>query len=656
MVKTEFDFYEKNSITARLKEGERLSITSKMAQIAEGALTALCVDLKENCFQTGFWTSYSCSEWPLIALKAFQVGRISQNQLATVCLFAQAHREFISERKICTMQLDGLSKPCWIVKDNQGSKETRKISVIDSQSAEYDVCIETFFRAWIGKAVIKDAISDITHKSERCFLMVPACLAPIEYWGPMYKAIRLASQNRLNPFIENKIDILGQADERRLVLPSFSILELFARLFNPSLPIELRPRFGAMSKEEIIQDRFQFAHVVGLSIEDSPLPAGADGKYLGPLAFSIHDVYHAHRLSETCPAITIGINRILQIIRELEKTEMLEKLEDVLVDSEFTNDCNYQFGTIFQSVLCRPYWDYEDGLYKKVILEDMVLHQTFWDPILKRAGGLLPQEEFQLEVFQEKISPEDLPIDVLAELFNLPRKFFVSYGAPYIETLQPKDALVLVEEKLKDPTFFEKIDNFIGIISEEDISEVLSWSQVGKLLYLPLKRLTFAGSDGRHKKGLIKYALSKGEYSLDFLQFCSNYLSINCKNEIEAQATFLHIVEKDQIKHILQLQELFISKDLSFCAYETTFLEYVVRYKEQIDFPMTDVEAYFVVDQNDINKTGEIFAIFCRKNIHVTGDITRELASIIRSDLADLRQCSNFSHFLVEEYFKKKLF
>ncbi|MBP9841982.1 MAG: hypothetical protein KBC64_06120 [Simkaniaceae bacterium] len=392
-------FYDRHELTCHLTDAEVGRLEIALSRIPPISVDQLCSDLESTApFQGEFWSRYEYKTWPLVAFAALKAKRCTVDEFATISLLFAALKEFVYTETYYSMR--SLRPIFWETHrfDKEGFKD-KGWRPISPSSPEYGKYLKIFFRRWNqeGELRLERALAKLA-PSDRYLFEIEMPRTSVEYWGPMIKAIKLATQDHLYPFLEEGLNILGCAEKRQLVLPAFPVLRLFSELVNLAMPICMIPRIGTMKESDIVKDRFCFSHVVALEMDEIPLPIEADGHPTGPFAFGLHDIYHtftyATRLSKM---IFLATNRMIQVLRPsiFFNDPTLDRLIARLIDAEFMNDYpieGYLVGHLFNNRHLKDAWDARCGLYKRVILADIARHRPFWNYICNDNMGLSPED------------------------------------------------------------------------------------------------------------------------------------------------------------------------------------------------------------------------------------------------------------------------
>ncbi|MBP9841983.1 MAG: hypothetical protein KBC64_06125 [Simkaniaceae bacterium] len=391
-------FYKEHELTSRLTSREVDSLEGALSRVLPSSIDQLCSDLESEApFQGEFWSRHEYKTWPLIAFAALKAERCTVDQFATISLLFAALKEFVYTETHYSMR--SLTPLSWeLVRFNKEGFKDKGWRPISPSFPEYAKYLKVFFRGWNqeGKLRLERALARIS-PSDRYLFEIEMPRTPVEYWGPMIKAIKLATQDLLYPFLEEGLNILGCAEKRKLVLPAFPVLRLFAELIDSTMPIFMIPRLGTMTESDIMRDRFRFSHVVALEMEEIPLPMEADGNPTGPFAFGLHDIYHTFTYANrSSKMIILATNRMIQVLRSgMKDHPILDRLIAQLIDAEFMNDYpieGYLVGHLFNNRHLKDAWDARCGLYKRVILVDIAKHRLFWNYICHDNVGLSAED------------------------------------------------------------------------------------------------------------------------------------------------------------------------------------------------------------------------------------------------------------------------
>ncbi|MBP9841984.1 MAG: hypothetical protein KBC64_06130 [Simkaniaceae bacterium] len=390
--------YDHHSLTRHLSLEERIRLETAIRTVASSSIDALCANLASTTpFKGTFWDSHPYTKWPLVAFAAFKAERCSVEHFTTISLLFAALKEF-GYRRVCYR--------CEVVDDSHEWTGTwhsnpfslSSIEIVLPSSPKYDKYLGVFFKwtpEWILKLHAK-IVEELRAPADCCLIVLKNMpLAPLEYWGPMIKAVRIATNGVLYPFKERGVDVLRFAQKRTLVLPAFPVLKFLSTWGNEKLSITMKPALGTMTARDITEDRMEFSHVVALGMEELPLPDHADGRPTGPFTFALHDIYHTYTLAFCFSyELTMAINRMLQVLYKLEDEPILIALKSRLIDAEFKNKTGPQgffVRDLFTNDMMQPYWDANGGRYKKQILHDIAKHRPFWDTVIGSLG-LLPED------------------------------------------------------------------------------------------------------------------------------------------------------------------------------------------------------------------------------------------------------------------------
>ena len=384
-------FYDRHELTCYLTVDERALLESKISTVTEASIEALSASLKGlSPFQGEFWGGRSYKEWPLIALAAFKMGKCSEAQFATISLFWAALKEFVRTK---TSYVAGFQTNFTWTSFHEEALSTDPIKFFFPASPKYDKYLGVIFNREIPSlSTVRDEIEKFKSMADRCLFVIKMPSRPLEYWAPMMKAIKKATYKRVYPFVEKNVDLLGFTRKRKLVLPSFPILELLSKCRDLQMQIKMIPRLGAMTERDIAADRMRFSHVVALGMEEIPLPTRADERPTGPFTFGFHDIYHTETYASCLTReLFTATNRMIQVLYSLPDHPALTMLRGRLIDAEFMNGISssgYMVGHLFSNPYLAEVWEFQEGAYKKVILEDMAKHQPLWDYICRGGIGL----------------------------------------------------------------------------------------------------------------------------------------------------------------------------------------------------------------------------------------------------------------------------
>ena len=374
--------YDHHSLTSHLTSEERRGLEIRLRGVLFDSVEALSLSLKsETPFVGGFWESYPCEKWPLIALKAFQAEKCSADQFATISLLSAALKEFVCNNTTYVVGTDASNRWSRVIGSPAASI---RFKIILPSSPKYEKYLSVVFR-WTEywRALLKKKImKDLPLNADRCLFVIKMPSGPVEYWGPMIKAITIATNGEIFPFLEKDKDILGFARKRKLILPAFPLLRYLTEWLDPELPIKMIPRLGKMTEKEVAEDRGHFSHVVALGMEEIPLPEFADGRPTGPFTFALHDIYHTYTYASRFRLeLLFATNRMIQVLYTFPDDPDLTRLRGALIDGEFMNGIEkkgYLVGHLFDNPVLKPLWDLKGGIYKRAILEDMSKYRSFW--------------------------------------------------------------------------------------------------------------------------------------------------------------------------------------------------------------------------------------------------------------------------------------
>ncbi|MBP9840842.1 MAG: hypothetical protein KBC64_00270 [Simkaniaceae bacterium] len=388
------NFYDRQELTCHLTDSEVGRLEIATSRVPPTSVDELCSDLRsEMPFQGEFWSRHPYKTWPLIAFAALKAERCTVDQFATISLLFAALKEFVYTETGYSMR--SLTPVSWEIHhfcDKEECKD-KKWRVISPLSPEYQKYLPVFFKGWNQQAYIQlhRRLAKLAPQ-DKCLFEVQMPQTPIEYWAPMIKAIKIATQEGLYPFVEEGINILGGAEKRKLILPAFPVVRLLSELMDADMPIFMIPRLGTMMESDIVKDRFRFSHVVALEMEEIPVPDRADGYPTGPFAFGWHDIYHTYTYgSSLTRSLLLATNRMIQVLTLSINDPILTMLRIKLIDGEFLNHLSiegYLVGHLFNNPYLKDSWDAREGFYKKKILEDIATYRPFWDYICYDKVGL----------------------------------------------------------------------------------------------------------------------------------------------------------------------------------------------------------------------------------------------------------------------------
>ncbi|MBP9840840.1 MAG: hypothetical protein KBC64_00260 [Simkaniaceae bacterium] len=411
---TPLNFYNRHELTRYLTSGEVDILERALSRVLPGSIDQLCLDLEGGApFQGEFWSSHEYTEWPFVALAALKAERCTIDQFATISLLYAALKEFVYTETIHSFGSSG-----WQRDFNPSKKiDGAPFRVVDPASPKYEKYLQCFFK-W-DEERIATLKSNLTKKplADQCLFVISMPKGPIEYWGPMIKAIEIATYGSLYPLKEKQSDILGITQKRNLILPSCSALKSFFDLIDPVTPTSIIPRLGTMTELNIIQDRFRFSHVLALQVEGLFLPSSADGRPTGPFTFGMHDIYHTYNYARYCSREFLFItNRIIQVLCTEPENPELVALRAKLIDSEFVKDVDVDkvlVGSLFTHPYLKASWEVNGGAYKKRVLEDMARYKPFWDYFCHAEMGLSDEDMALVPLY---LSPTFPPVKEMTDL------------------------------------------------------------------------------------------------------------------------------------------------------------------------------------------------------------------------------------------------
>jgi len=484
------DKMKESSLTSYLTLDKQQDICNRIRRLGNET----CRDI------TGFWDgktelpgsiqNVSAELWPYCGLKALHEGFISENQVATISLIAQAKLEFYES----SFDVAGHKENCEIIPVSR--EAFFNFSIYSPGSEDYEKYLNIFFSNW-NITNFRREIGCIESLLEKSFFVIEAPKTPLHNWGRPYEIIRkITYQDSLTkdcyplyPFEEElmesyknpskDLDPYKHANKRKLILPSFSLLQAFTRNVN-KLPIDLFPRFGTFTINDMINDRYHYGHICNLHISSNPLPDKADDVIQNRLGFSWHDFYHTFRYSSLSFYQFLGVNRILQVLTKHQTEEAIavpEKLLSFLTDFEFRE---LYSGDLFLFLRKRCNLD---SYWENLILKDMATHIVFWDVILNKTLGF---ENNLLKDYRLSTPSLSLPHDQLRELFPL-LSDLLFYNNPYLDCMTEEEIInfsnALHSKSVKNrQLILNELTLLLERFSEEEIKEKTSWKTIMEAL------------------------------------------------------------------------------------------------------------------------------------------------------------------------------
>ncbi len=375
--------YKRYPLTQKLGETECSEIYTYLRSVTPSDIERLSANiLGKTPFFGQFWDEFEASRWTIVALAGFFRGVISEDQFATIALLSAAVQQFINNPGgyscFSYKSREGAVTHDWTFTKIEGApKEGRKIQVLDTCDPRYEECLGKFFRFLNSeqRGLLKEKMSRSSLLADRCIILVPAPWSPLQYIDPMMFRVALATGTNLCPFTgDDRFFIEG---EKHFVLPAFSLLR--SAFLLGSVPIHLKPVLGEVKQEDVVADRFAFAHVVGLDIRGARLPNVADGHAAGKIGFSVHDIYHSYTYWKS-PSIKsmYVVNRILKVLtREEPRPPLLDKLISFYADSEFVRFSEFH-GSLGFALNEGGMLFSEGRIFRQKILEDVARYHPFW--------------------------------------------------------------------------------------------------------------------------------------------------------------------------------------------------------------------------------------------------------------------------------------
>ena len=167
------------------------------------------------------------------------------------------------------------------------------------------------YRARLDQAESHDFLSTITSlpNSEKIGILIDLPKKPKE----LFEGLRLLHS------VFAPCQIFYSSHQPVLFVPSFSILKAFLYAAHGENAVEIYPALGKISAK-YIQEELDRRHVVNLNLLPSSFALDkADGYKMGHLGFSMHDLYHAFRLSSIPICHRRAFQKIYLVIEETLK-------------------------------------------------------------------------------------------------------------------------------------------------------------------------------------------------------------------------------------------------------------------------------------------------------------------------------------------------
>jgi|GEM_PF-7032800 len=353
-----------------------------------------------------------------IALIECLKGRLSEEEVATACLFRQFCKQLVFEPDTVRTYKNGKTKikQTNVVKVPRVPGSDNIVARYTSDSTTLDENIRfiksVFSLTDLGCRVFLEKLKEEPAR-KKVFYIFPLPLGDVYSWSPLYY-----SMNQIWPFFK-PVNLSGERKRIQLdppsrvfVLPSFTMIRIaFQQIYRDAVkPV---PVLGRISTRRIEEFKRRDERVINLGfpsrVFDKSLesPLFADGNYTGPGVFSLHDFYHYFRWCEVPRNERKALLRIMDCLQDLQKTKSasediktLKRLNWVLVDGElhFSGD---PFGRIFN--LSGIPWP--DDI-KRYVITDMVLEAALWENEFQLTReNLLPREQAIYDQIQESISP-----------------------------------------------------------------------------------------------------------------------------------------------------------------------------------------------------------------------------------------------------------
>lgn len=270
--------------------------------------------------------------YPVIGLKALQIGSVTEEQVATICSLYSAIKQMVVDPTRYSWSLGH---------DEKNTSVYSKIELTDDQKKSLScqirchsfghhndkmfIYLKNFFYA---SDEFKTALANPIEQSpfsERCFWTIACPLDHVCNWSPLYHRIHDLSFSflRLIERVDEYQTPFTSLKQKLMIIPSFTWVKTTLKImFLSNSILKLQPVFGELSKEHIIAAKKKHIRPVNFSFPGIPLPPSADGYPTGgDWSFTLHDYYHAWRDSVIPDCYLRVFERFMHIIDDLLKDE-----------------------------------------------------------------------------------------------------------------------------------------------------------------------------------------------------------------------------------------------------------------------------------------------------------------------------------------------
>ncbi len=395
-------------LTAHLSSYQRSAIDNQTHGINSDKVNHFINVLKMKGGIIALAKTDSIESLPLLALVGWiRRGDITQFQVASICLLYQGILQLIRERKMIANYYDfsrqedvPLIQPIPLHFLVNYSPVLATYSVYGKAGK----IAKLFFN--FNKAQFKKFKNYLRKSpdSEQHFHTIDLPLGQINQWSPLYDRLLTILDKVPKPVkVEIGNPTFKNEYPKRMVIPSFTMIQVFLKVLYKFQEIRLQPLIGVCTKATIAHFKQLDKRVVQVGASGADVPIKADSFYCGPLILSIHDgLYHAVRDSALAQEERLAINQITDRILGHFQDEIADEICWKLVDGELHDSSEQKFGAIFQ----HEYWN---RTYKFIVLKDMALLAQFW----KESFGitrddLYPEEQ---EIYDSiKVTAKDTQI------------------------------------------------------------------------------------------------------------------------------------------------------------------------------------------------------------------------------------------------------
>jgi len=317
---------------ARKLTDNQVDEINKIALEAIGSnaeISRMAGEFNAKPYDSEFWDHKNYKLWPIFALKAHTQGLLDRFQTATIIFQYAVVSQFIEETQAYETHEENFytrsfklsppskrevkNRPIWVNLSDSRFKEilTELIQAKIKKNDNTYVAYHFQQPGEIEKVVDYIINSLTTHRSsEQSLFMVDGVNNIGEY------------SNLLSRFQEGNIPFNGIIkidNEPKIVVPSFTILQLFFKYLRPNNHIKLDPLIGTATTKDISDLRMKNRRLVSLPFPITSLDRSkfvvADDFLAGFAGFIIHDaVYHSFKISSLLPSENNAILHVLSSV------------------------------------------------------------------------------------------------------------------------------------------------------------------------------------------------------------------------------------------------------------------------------------------------------------------------------------------------------